>query len=42
MIVEYGMLRISAMMKAAAPITGGNSWPPTDDEASTAPAKSLE
>ena len=42
MISEYLTPRISAMMKAAAPIMGGSSWPPTDAAADTAPANSAE
>ncbi len=39
-IVEYGTCSVSAMMKAAAPITGGISWPPIDAHASTPAANS--
>src|SRR5207249_11718778 len=33
--VEYGTPSVSAMMNAAAPMTGGMSWPPMDAVAST-------
>ena len=36
----YFSPKISAMMKAAAPITGGKIWPPQEAAASTAPANS--
>ena len=29
-MLQYDMPSVSAMMKAAAPITGGMSWPPID------------
>ena len=40
-IVEYAIPVISAITKAAAPITGGKICPPVDATASTAPAYSL-
>src|SRR5690554_2905749 len=40
MISMYGIPVISTMMKAPAPMTGGASWPPVEDAASTAPATS--
>ncbi len=38
-IFQYGTSIISAMTKAAAPMTGGIIWPPVEATASTAPAK---
>src|SRR5699024_5058316 len=40
--VVWGTPSVSAMMNAAAPITGGRIWPPTEAVDSTAPAKVLE
>ena len=40
-ISKYEVLVNSAMMKAAAPITGGISCPPVEATASMAPAASL-
>src|SRR5690625_7398352 len=39
--VLYGTPRVSAIMKAAAPITGGRICPPTEAVDSTAPANVL-
>ena len=39
-MLQYDMPSVSAMMKAAAPITGGMSWPPIDAVASTPAANS--
>ena len=39
-IEAYGTCSVSAMMKAAAPMTGGMSWPPIDAHASTPAANS--
>ena len=40
MISEYLTPKISAMIKAAAPMIGGRSWPPTEAAADTAPENS--
>jgi len=39
MTCTYATPRNSAMMNAAAPMTGGMIWPPVEAAASTAPAK---
>jgi hypothetical protein len=39
-MLQYDTPSVSAMMNAAAPMTGGMSWPPIDAVASTAAANS--